>query len=294
VTIVARQAEEHGSYVRQVAEEARRHTRRLLEENAALRQAVAVLGAAEDQRRQAVEAAEAERHTVRELREGLGRAEVEKAELNKELAAARQALATQRAEREQLVARLRAVDDESRQRGEQFVMLEQQTNNLANLYVAAYRLHETLDRSTVIQVIQEILANLVGCEEMALFETAPDGETLTLAASNQIDPAPYGTIRVGAGAIGRAVATGTIYLSDDAGAGREDGEEGRLTACIPLRLGERVVGAIALFRLLPQKPALGDLDREIFDLMASQAAMALYCTSLHERQHHNQGAPRGD
>jgi hypothetical protein len=43
-----------------------------------------------------------------------------------------------------------------------------------------------------------------------------------------------------------------------------------------------VTGAIALFRLLPQKPALEDVDHELFELLATHAATALYCTRLHQ------------
>ena len=42
-------------------------------------------------------------------------------------------------------------------------------------------------------------------------------------------------------------------------------------------------GAIAIFRLLPQKAAVEDLDRELFDLLATQAGMALHCAALHAR-----------
>jgi hypothetical protein len=58
------------------------------------------------------------------------------------------------------------------------------------------------------------------------------------------------------------------------------GEEG-LTACIPLILEGRVTGVIAIFGLLSHKAALEAVDCEIFDLLARQASMALYCTRLH-------------
>jgi GAF domain-containing protein len=45
-------------------------------------------------------------------------------------------------------------------------------------------------------------------------------------------------------------------------------------------LDGRVIGAIALFRLLSHKSELADIDREIFDLLATQAGSALYCSRL--------------
>jgi GAF domain-containing protein len=54
-----------------------------------------------------------------------------------------------------------------------------------------------------------------------------------------------------------------------------------VTACIPLSLDGQVTGVIAIFRLLSHKPALAAADKELFDLLASQAAVALYCARLH-------------
>ena len=68
-----------------------------------------------------------------------------------------------------------------------------------------------------------------------------------------------------------------------AGPGGAPGEEPGLTACIPLKLEDRVVGAIALFRLLPQKSGFESLDMELFELLGTHAATALYASGLHER-----------
>ncbi|HEY7543367.1 MAG TPA: GAF domain-containing protein, partial [Blastocatellia bacterium] len=67
--------------------------------------------------------------------------------------------------------------------------------------------------------------------------------------------------------------------------GRNDEADGlehsNLLACIPLKLGGRVTGAIAIFSLLSHKPELEEVDYEMFDLLATHAATALYCTELH-------------
>jgi GAF domain-containing protein len=46
---------------------------------------------------------------------------------------------------------------------------------------------------------------------------------------------------------------------------------------------------IAIFRLLVQKPKLEPADRELLDLLATQAGTALYCTRLHEAARSRQG-----
>ncbi len=48
-------------------------------------------------------------------------------------------------------------------------------HDLFPMYVATQRLHETLNRASVVQAILEIVADLIGCEAVALFEHDEDG-----------------------------------------------------------------------------------------------------------------------
>ena len=173
------------------------------------------------------------------------------------------------------------VEKENRRFSEQFVEVEQQNTNLANLYVASYRLHATLDRTEVLEGIQEIVANLIGCEELAILEVTEDGRSLSLLASYGIDPAAFRSVPLGAGIVGHTALTGETYLAQ--GTDERVPQEADLSACLPLKLGGRVTGVLALFRLLPQKRGFEAVDYELFDLLATHAATALYCTGLHAR-----------
>lgn len=160
--------------------------------------------------------------------------------------------------------------------------LEQQNASLASLYVAAYRLHGTIDRPEVVAIIQEIVINVVGCEETGLFEVAPDGASLELIASFGLPPGVLERVPLGAGVIGSSVRNGALWLAGDEP--RPTGaDETHLSACVPLVLAGRVIGAIAVFRLLPHKAALTREDHELFELLGTHAATALYCTGLHAR-----------
>jgi GAF domain len=171
-------------------------------------------------------------------------------------------------------------EDESRRFSARYTEVELENSNLANLYVASYRLHGTVKRPEVLTVIQEIVANLIGSEEMAVYELAAGEQTASLVGSFGIDPDRHLTVRVGAGVIGRAILSGDTYVSERGQAGEGLPQEADLSACIPLKLDGRVTGAIALFRLLPQKAAFAAVDRELFDLLATHAATALYCSGL--------------
>ncbi len=246
-----------GKYVSKVRDDTRRYVRDLLNENEKLHVLAASL--------------ESEKAQLKE----------EKLLLQERLLMAREELDRIRSEEVCLQRKLATIETEHRQFSEHYEKVEQQNSNLANLYVASYRLHGTLDRPEVLAIIQEIIVNLVGSEELGIFELNSNGSTLSLLASVGIDPAPYQTIPLGSGLIGRSAFTGEMYLAGQTRDTAASREETNLTACIPLKLNDKVTGAIAVFRLLPQKAGLETLDHELFDLLASHAAMALYCTGLH-------------
>jgi len=62
---------------------------------------------------------------------------------------------------------------------EQYAAVESQNESLASLYVATYRLHGDLRRGAALSVIEEIVANLIGSEEVVIFEGSPDDDVLT-------------------------------------------------------------------------------------------------------------------
>jgi len=183
-------------------------------------------------------------------------------------------------EHDALRRQLSETERESRSYANQFAEIEQRNMNLANLYVSSYQLHGTLDRNAVLDSIREILINLIGCEELAVFELSEDGVSLDLVTSFGIDDAQYRSISIRDHVLGKLVSTGGTYIGGTAPA---PDASLQVTACLPLTLDGRVTGAIVLFSLLPHKPELRELDFELFDLLGTHAATALYCTSLHLR-----------
>ena len=157
---------------------------------------------------------------------------------------------------------------------------EQQYSNIAHLFVAKGRLQGTRQRRDVLEAIHDIVSNLIGSQEAAIFESSENGRTLSLVGCFGIEPDPYRQIQFGEGHIGRCAQRGETYLATPSGAARRTGRERDLTACIPLKADGRVVGALALFRLLPHKAAgLTPLDHELLELLATHAASALNSTA---------------
>ena len=149
------------------------------------------------------------------------------------------------------------------------------TDVQANLYVASYQLHGTLDRQRIVEAIKEIVIDLIGSEELVVWER--DGDLLRRVGSFGVDEREWDAVPFGEGIIGLCAATGERFIDGQTLLAPE-GREEALTACIPLKLDDTVVGAIAVFRLLPQKGGLAPADHELFDLLASHAASALYST----------------
>jgi hypothetical protein len=158
---------------------------------------------------------------------------------------------------------------------------EVQMTNLINLCVASHRLHETFDRRELFDVIREIINNIVGSEELGIFELDRERSALSLVYSMGIELERFQCITLGSGVIGHTALTGELFIASDGARPPVPGNEPGLTAAIPLRFGSRIWGVIAIFGMLPQKPALKDQDRELFALLEKQAGLVLAISETH-------------
>jgi GAF domain-containing protein len=171
-----------------------------------------------------------------------------------------------------------ALEQEHRAIASRLVEMERQNAHLGSLFVACHQLLGCIDREDVLTTIQEIVINLIGSEEVGIFER--EGDKLTLAACRGLEQNVYRSVPIDSGKIGRAVTSGRAWLAGEGGGPAETPLESGMTACVPMRLDGRVTGVIAVFRLLPQKSGFNRVDLELFDLLGVQAATALYCASL--------------
>jgi len=130
---------------------------------------------------------------------------------------------------------------------EQLAAAEQRIGHLAKLQAAVHQLHEAPMPADVLTAIKEIVANLIGCEEMGIYARRPDGG---------------------------------LTLLDGIGVDDEHGGAESAIVSIPLHLNGRVVGVIALFKLLPQKSGIEPVDRELFAVLSTHAARALHHAGL--------------
>jgi nitrate/nitrite-specific signal transduction histidine kinase len=189
------------------------------------------------------------------------------------------------AEREQLLSRFRGVEAQNRDFSTRYHDIERENNNLANLYVASYQLHSTMELREVTQIILEILLNFVGAKTFAILIVDDELRRLRTLAAEGIDRARVPEETISDGAVGRAIASGEPFF-DEARLG-ERADLTRPTVVVPLRIKDRVVGALVIWDLLSQKKALQEVDYELFNLLGAHAAAALQgawlSTELHGR-----------
>jgi hypothetical protein len=183
----------------------------------------------------------------------------------------RDALAQVSAERDEARDRLGQLEAEVGKISDDYVLVQEQSSEMAQLYVALERLHGGLSRAETLQALQEVVINVVGSEEFAVFERVDD--RLSLIHHFGVDPVPLRELKLGDGVIGRTAERGKLFV-----AGRDgpvDANDGDISASIPLFVGDQVWGVVTIFRLLGHKPGLGDADQVVFELIRNHAGIAL-------------------
>jgi hypothetical protein len=196
----------------------------------------------------------------------------ERARLRAALAEARAQAEQAAAEHARLMQRLAEIEKENRRACDEVAALQDRTADVMHLYVTLERLHRGLTRGETLVALQEIVINILGSEEFALFE-ARDG-VLRAVHTFGMPAAVLADARAGRGAIGRAAEGCAWFAPGDAAAALEPGEQD-LTIALPLRAGDGIVAVLAVFRLLPHKAKLSGADLEVLSLLETHAGMAL-------------------
>jgi hypothetical protein len=172
-----------------------------------------------------------------------------------------------------------------------FAEIESELESFANLYVASFQLHQSLRLRTVVRHIRELLVQLVGARSLAVYFVDEEGRRLAPIASEGVDVETLPTLALGDGAAGesteplepldpvsavieRAFLTGVAHVAEGDVASRP-------VACLPMKVEDRTVGAIVVYDLLAQKPALVTVDRELFKLLGAHAGATIFAAYLY-------------
>lgn len=149
---------------------------------------------------------------------------------------------------------------------------EAQWSDLVRVHTASIRLREPGTEAELVATFEEIIKDLLGSESFAVFELEPDASALSWLGGMGVDSVLLRRIPLGEGPLSRVVQQGRSWVSEALPA-----DDLALRACIPLRLGCRVLGVIAIFQLLPHKPFFEATDQGLFELLETQGGLALHC-----------------
>ncbi len=144
---------------------------------------------------------------------------------------------------------------------ERILQIERENHNLAAMYVAAYQLHASLQPGDVLRTTAEILSNFVGARTFAIY--LHDGHRMRPIIAEGVAPDSLPDVE-----------GGELF------APRGPGGAAPLTTRM-LRLDDKLVGGLAVWELLAQKPSLEDVDVELLNLLGAQGAIALEAARLH-------------
>lgn len=155
---------------------------------------------------------------------------------------------------------------------------------LERLNASSARLIQSLDNEDGFEAVAEIIGNLIGSEEVAIFDYCPADETFLLAWSCGVEPADMELFKSGTGMFGRALSQGTSQFRERQPEKDLLPFEKHLTACVLLKASHEVVGIIAIFGLLPQKNRLEWADYELLKFLETYATVAIQFQRLQKKR----------
>jgi hypothetical protein len=133
-------------------------------------------------------------------------------------------------------------------------------------------LRECKNRRQACEAIREIVANLLGCEEMALFRVNQKNGKLSLVWSFGIKPnTPYLPENIHDSAL-TGILTGEAIVNDDCVAGLDKNP----SAFVPIQLRGATAGILVLVRMLPHKTKIDALDRTLLAVLSSESGNPLF------------------
>lgn len=183
-------------------------------------------------------------------------------------------------DKRQLLSHVHEAEAVSTRVTDRYREMESELGNLAYLYVAGNQLHSTLRLSRAVRHLKELLQQLVGAKDYALYFIDPARtELVTIAHEGE----RLGPDRVALRGEGADVGTPAGYVEVVQLTGEPRIEAGPLAACgkakpaavVPMRFDDQVVGVIVVFTVFEQKDRFVQVDFELFKMLSAHAATAL-------------------
>ena len=184
-----------------------------------------------------------------------------------------------------------SLEDFLQQQEQRYADLEQELNDTALLYVSSYQLNSRRDPKEVLRQIRELLEQLAGVESFAIYIANDAGDVLQPVSARSIALAELSPLRARQRPLD-VVSSGRCAMISDQAPLRAGSLDAPL-AVIPLQLGDRMVGAILVLKLFEHKTRWAQVDPQLFQLLASHGASALFAAHLYQQYSQVPGALAG-
>jgi hypothetical protein len=158
---------------------------------------------------------------------------------------------------QELLQRIRELEGNLSELEDLLLRTERQASQLANLYVATYQLHASLETSDVCAAIADIAVNLLGAERFTVWLGDESGQ---LRSQDQ-------HYAGGDALIDACVAQGSPQFGPVTGSDA--------IVAVPFARHGDAIGVLVISAFFSHKPGLAAEDHELLDLMAAHAASAL-------------------
>lgn len=142
------------------------------------------------------------------------------------------------------------------------------------LEAARRRLRDSIDQADTFEAIREIVTNLLGCEEIGLYQVAH--ETSDLLWSFGIDRDRHGSLDSFEQASLQRVLNGRCHIAEIPEEDRAADASPSLRVFVPIDLHGRTAAVLVMLRLLPQKIGLDQTDLNLVKLLSDEAGRALF------------------
>lgn len=186
-------------------------------------------------------------------------------------------------EKNNLLAKSTELEETQREEEQRYVQVENELNDLANLYIASTQLHSSLSVRRVVRHLCDLVEQLVGASAFAIYLVGRKGEEAVpigfQGLGQDVVPEP---VVVGEGPVGEACLTGVPRIRDEGL--QHHGSFDEPVAVIPMMADGRAVGAICIVSMLEQKSGWASVDHELFSLLGRQAGMALIAANLYDKE----------
>ncbi len=149
------------------------------------------------------------------------------------------------------------------------IRTERQAAQLANLYVATYQLHASLEIADVHAAVADIAVNLLGADAFSIWVRNDDGQLIRAPESSAyLDEIGQVQQYVGGDSLFDAcLENPTLQFGPRPGS--------TSMAAVPFVAHGEIVGVLLIQQFLSQKQAFSSEDYELLNLMAAHAASAL-------------------